>query len=73
MKISAFFPTSPYAVAKVAAHQTVRLYRDSYGLYACSGILFNHESPKRGENFVTRKITKYIGRLINNLTEDKLD
>lgn len=69
---TAFFPQSPYAVSKVAAHQTVRLYRDSYGLYACSGILFNHESPKRGENFVTRKITKYIGRLINNLTKDKL-
>lgn len=69
---TAFFPQSPYAVAKVAAHQTVRLYRDSYGLYACSGILFNHESPKRGENFVTRKITKYIGRLINGLTKDKL-
>lgn len=61
-----FSPQSPYAVAKVASHHTVKLYRDSYGLYACSGILFNHESPRRGENFVTRKITKYIGRLINN-------
>ena len=60
-----FSPQSPYAVAKVASHHTVKLYRDSYGLYACSGILFNHESPRRGENFVTRKITKYIGRLIN--------
>lgn len=67
-----FSPQSPYAVSKVAAHQMVKLYRESYGLYACSGILFNHESPKRGENFVTRKITKYLGRLINGLTEEKL-
>lgn len=67
-----FSPQSPYAVSKVASHQMVKLYRESYGLYACSGILFNHESPKRGENFVTRKITKYLGRLINGLTKDKL-
>jgi GDPmannose 4,6-dehydratase len=50
----------------------VKLYRDSYGIYACSGILFNHESPKRGENFVTRKITKYIGQLISGKVKDKL-
>ncbi len=67
-----FSPQSPYAVAKVAAHQMVKLYRESYGLYACSGILFNHESPKRGENFVTRKITKYIGQLINGKVDGKL-
>jgi GDPmannose 4,6-dehydratase len=54
-------PQSPYAVAKLAAHHMVRLYRESYGLFACSGILFNHESPMRGEMFVTRKITKWIG------------
>lgn len=54
-------PQSPYAVAKLAAHHMVRLYRDSYKLFACSGILMNHESPMRGENFVTRKITKWIG------------
>ena len=67
-----FSPQSPYAVAKVASHQMVKLYRESYGLYACSGILFNHESPKRGENFVTRKITKYIGQLVNGKVDDKL-
>lgn len=50
-------PASPYACAKVFAHNLVRNYRESYGLFACSGILFNHESPRRGETFVTRKIT----------------
>jgi GDPmannose 4,6-dehydratase len=59
-------PQSPYAVAKLASHRMLQIYRDAYGLYACSGILFNHESPRRGENFVTRKITRYIGRLVNN-------
>lgn len=56
-----FSPNSPYAVAKLAAHNLIRLYRESYGIYSCAGILFNHESPRRGENFVTRKITKWIG------------
>lgn len=56
-----FLPQSPYAIAKLAAHHLVRNYRDSYGIFACSGILFNHESERRGENFVTRKITKWIG------------
>jgi GDPmannose 4,6-dehydratase len=60
-----FVPQSPYAIAKLASHHMVRIYRDAYKLYACSGILFNHESPRRGENFVTRKITKYIGELVN--------
>jgi GDPmannose 4,6-dehydratase len=59
-------PQSPYGVAKVASHRMVQIYRDGYGLFATSGILFNHESPRRGENFVTRKITKYIGNLVNN-------
>jgi GDPmannose 4,6-dehydratase len=54
-------PQSPYAIAKLASHHAVRLYRESYGIFGCSGILFNHESPRRGENFVTRKITKWIG------------
>ena len=54
---SRFMPASPYACAKVFAHNLVRNYRESYGLFACSGILFNHESPRRGETFVTRKIT----------------
>jgi GDPmannose 4,6-dehydratase len=58
---SPMVPQSPYAVAKLAAHHMVRLYRDSYNLFACSGILFNHESPMRGEMFVTRKITQWIG------------
>ena len=69
---TSFSPQSPYAVSKVASHNMVKLYRESYGLYACSGILFNHESPKRGENFVTRKITKYIGQLVNGKTDKKL-
>jgi GDPmannose 4,6-dehydratase len=56
-----FMPQSPYAIAKLAAHHLVRNYRDSYGIFACSGILFNHESERRGEKFVTRKITKWIG------------
>lgn len=60
-----FMPQSPYAIAKLAAHHLVRNYRDSYNLFACSGILFNHESPRRGEQFVTRKITKWIGDFIN--------
>ena len=61
---TAFMPQSPYAIAKLAAHHLVRNYRDSYGIHASSGILFNHESERRGENFVTRKITKWIGRFV---------
>lgn len=61
-----FYPRSPYAVAKLAAHNFTRVYRQSYNLFACSGIMFNHESPRRGENFVTRKITRYIGDLLNS-------
>ena len=56
-----FLPQSPYAIAKCAAHYAVRLFREAYGLHASAGILFNHEGPRRGENFVTRKITKWIG------------
>jgi GDPmannose 4,6-dehydratase len=67
-----FSPQSPYAVSKVASHQLVSLYRDAYGLFCCSGILFNHEGPRRGENFLTRKVTKYIGQLINNKTNEPL-
>ena len=59
-----FVPQSPYAIAKLAAHEMVRIYRDSYDLFACCGILFNHESERRGENFVTRKITKWIGEFV---------
>ena len=62
---TAFMPQSPYAAAKLAAHNMVRIYRDGYGMHASSGILFNHESERRGEHFVTRKITKWIGEFIN--------
>lgn len=67
-----FLPQSPYGVAKLASHRLIQIYREAYGLFCCSGILFNHESPRRGENFVTRKITKYIGQLINNKTNANL-
>ena len=60
---TALAPRSPYAVAKAAAHNLVHTYRESYGLHATCGILFNHESERRGENFVTRKITKYVAKL----------
>jgi GDPmannose 4,6-dehydratase len=53
-----FYPRSPYGVAKVYAHWITKNYREAYGMFACSGILFNHESPRRGETFVTRKITR---------------
>ena len=58
-----FHPRSPYAVAKVAAHYHCVNYREAYGLFICSGILFNHESPHRGETFVTRKITRALTRI----------
>jgi GDPmannose 4,6-dehydratase len=58
-----FCPSSPYAVAKVAAHHAAVMYRKAYGLFACCGILFNHESPRRGETFVTRKITRAATRI----------
>ena len=61
-----FLPQSPYAIAKCAAHYMTRLVRESYGIHASSGILFNHEGPRRGENFVTRKITKWIGDFIKS-------
>jgi GDPmannose 4,6-dehydratase len=58
-----FYPRSPYGCAKVFGHDITVNYRDSYGLYACSGILFNHESPRRGLEFVTRKITNSAARI----------
>lgn len=64
-----FHPRSPYGAAKVYAHHITVNYRESYGLFACSGILFNHESPRRGENFVTRKITRAVGRIANGSDE----
>ena len=58
-----FAPQSPYAIAKLAGHSAVSLYRRSYDLFACGGILFNHESERRGERFVTRKISRYVAEL----------
>ena len=58
-----FYPRSPYAVAKMYAYWITVNYRESYGMYACNGILFNHESPRRGETFVTRKITRGLSRI----------
>jgi len=62
-----FHPRSPYAVAKMYAYWIVVNYRESYGMYACNGILFNHESPRRGETFVTRKITRAIANIAQGL------
>jgi GDPmannose 4,6-dehydratase len=58
-----FYPRSPYAVSKVAGHWYAVNYREAYGLFICNGILFNHESERRGETFVTRKITRALGRI----------
>ena len=67
---SPFYPRSPYAAAKVYAYWMVRNYREAYGLFACNGILFNHESPRRGETFVTRKITMAVARIANGLQDE---
>lgn len=76
-----FIPQSPYAISKLAAHHTCRLYREAYNMFICCGILFNHDGIRRGEEFITRKITKWIGdnyKKINNgykflLNEEKLN
>jgi GDPmannose 4,6-dehydratase len=65
-----FYPRSPYAAAKVYSYWMVRNYREAYGLFACNGILFNHESPRRGETFVTRKITMAVARIAAGLQEE---
>ncbi|MAQ62794.1 MAG: GDP-mannose 4,6-dehydratase [Euryarchaeota archaeon] len=74
---SPFEPLSPYAAGKVFAHNITKIYRESYGIFAVNGILFNHESPHRGETFVTRKITRAVGRIYyemqNKLTLGNLD
>lgn len=62
-EMTPFYPRSPYAVAKLYAYWITVNYRESYGIYACNGILFNHESPRRGETFVTRKITRALARI----------
>ncbi|WP_241985724.1 GDP-mannose 4,6-dehydratase [Cryobacterium sp. TmT3-12] len=66
-EITPFYPRSPYAVAKLYAYWMTVNYRESYGMYACNGILFNHESPRRGETFVTRKITRAIANIAQGL------
>jgi GDPmannose 4,6-dehydratase len=74
---SLFNPKSPYAVGKLFAHEMTKVYRESYDLFCVNGILFNHESPARGETFVTRKITRAVGRIFHgiqkNLTLGNLD
>ncbi|MBM9520644.1 GDP-mannose 4,6-dehydratase [Desulforhopalus vacuolatus] len=64
-----FYPRSPYAVSKMYAYWIVVNYREAYGVYACNGILFNHESPRRGETFVTRKITRAVARMVLGLQD----
>jgi GDPmannose 4,6-dehydratase len=64
---SKFIPKSPYAVGKVFAHEMTKVYRESYDLFAVNGILFNHESPMRGETFVTRKISRAVGRIYHKI------
>jgi len=64
-----FYPRSPYGVSKVFAYWSIVNYREAYGLYAVNGILFNHESPRRGETFVSRKITRAVGRMRHGLQE----
>jgi len=65
-----FYPRSPYAAAKLYAHWLAVNYRESYGIFACSGILFNHESPRRGETFVTRKITRAVAAIKAGLQDE---
>lgn len=65
-----FYPRSPYAVAKMYAYWIVVNYREAYGIYACNGILFNHESPRRGETFVTRKVTRALANIAMGIQKD---
>lgn len=69
---TAYYPRSPYGAAKLYAHSMARIYRERYHLFVCNGILFNHESPRRGENFVTRKIALAAARVKLRLLRDKL-
>lgn len=70
IETTSFLPQSPYACGKVCAHYLSRNYRESYGMFVCSGILFNHESPRRGETFVTKKITKAVARIKKGLQKE---
>ena len=65
-----YLTQKPYAAAKLFAHNLTKIYRDSYGMFAVNGILFNHESPLRGETFVTRKITRAVARIKLGLQEN---
>lgn len=65
-----FYPRSPYGVSKLYAYWITVNYREAYGLFACNGILFNHESPLRGENFVSRKVTRALGRIVLGIQKD---
>src|SRR5205085_7998532 len=67
---TAFYPRSPYGVAKVYAYWMTVNYREAYGIHAVNGILFNHESPRRGETFVTRKVTRAVGRIKHGLQRE---
>jgi GDPmannose 4,6-dehydratase len=69
-ELTPFYPRSPYGVSKVAAHWYAVNYREAYGLFIANGILFNHESPRRGETFVTRKITRAVGRIKEGLQSE---
>ena len=69
-ELTPFHPRSPYGVAKVYAHYITVNYRESYGMFACSGILFNHESPRRGKQFVTRKVTDGVARIKAGLAKE---
>jgi GDPmannose 4,6-dehydratase len=64
-----FYPRSPYGAAKVYAYWITVNYREAYGMYACNGILFNHESPRRGSNFVTRKVSRSVAKISLGLAE----
>ena len=64
-----FYPRSPYGVAKLYGHWITKNYRESYNMFACSGILFNHESERRGEEFVTRKITMAVAKIKNGMQD----
>jgi GDPmannose 4,6-dehydratase len=68
-ELTPFYPRSPYGVSKVFAHYITVNYRESYGMFACSGILFNHESPRRGLEFVTRKVTDGVARIKMGLAD----
>lgn len=63
-ELTSMLPQSPYGIAKLAAYHLTRLYRQAYGIFACNGILFNHESPRRGHNFVTKKITQELAKIV---------